>query len=61
MILEILFSAVVALAGTIFIIYGSMAGNESKKSIVIIGLVSFLMYFTVSYYFDLPLLVLSLI
>ncbi len=61
MILDILFSTVVALTGTVFAIYGAMSGNESKTSIVVVGLVSFLVFFTLSYYFDLPLLVLSLI
>ena len=54
MLVDILFSAVVALTGTIFIVLVSLWGTESRRLIYIVSIISFVVFFVISFYFNLP-------
>ncbi len=61
MVLEIVYSLIVALVGTVFSVIASVQGVESKNILIGISLISFVFFFIVSFYFNLPTIVLSLI
>ncbi|MFN3188517.1 MAG: hypothetical protein ACK42D_03205 [Candidatus Paceibacteria bacterium] len=59
--MEILSSIVIALAATVFVVLGSIAGEVTKKTVLIISVLSFVIFFIISYVFRLSELVLSLL
>lgn len=59
--MEILSSIVIALAATVFVVLGLIAGEVTKKTILIILVLSFVIFFIISYVFSLSELVLNLL
>lgn len=51
--MHLLISIVISLIATIFIVLASVAGDISKKSLIVIFLVSFVLFFIISYIFGL--------
>lgn len=51
--MDIIFSLVIAFAGTISVLAAVMQGVESRRAIYIVAVISFLAFFLLSFYFDL--------
>jgi hypothetical protein len=59
--MQLLLSILIALAATVFVVLGSIAGEVSKKVVVSISAISFVIFFVLSYILGLSDLVLNLL